>query len=211
MMPLIFEKPEAPQSILPFQGFPVEVKLGSSSAVLYGDVHSSTLVTSYLQLALLEKLPVYHVSVGGSYSPGAMEKLGKNLSEFYFGRAYSLSEIADAVSSIEEGSAVFISGFSLLPDLSPKGILELVDLADGRGLTLVLSHFSLSLNELDLPGEFRSHFYVPEIFDYLLVARTSSYRGHYRLNLSILKAPSEYLGRIGDHSIQVDGLIKPLL
>lgn len=71
----------------------------------------------------------------------------------------------------------------------------------------------MAFNELDHPGEFTRLFKLPpEVLDALLILRTNSYRGHYRLNMTISKAPPpEWVSSLGDHSIPIDGLVKPLL
>ncbi len=104
------------------------------------------------------------------------------------------------------------SPFPTLLNRSAETLVEVRKLVDGKGgLVLVLGHSTIDLNELDLPGEFRRFFDVPELFEALAVLRTSSYRGHHRLNATVLRAPPEYVSAVGDHSIPVDSLVKPLL
>jgi hypothetical protein len=209
-MSLVFQFPEEAKVITPFESFPVTIRLGSSLAVLFSDGLSQTLFLSYLEAALLKEGPVYHIEVGRSSIP-PVEKVIEKTDQFYFAKTVRFHDILSALKEIPNDSSLVVDGFPLLRGISSEGILELVDTAGSRGITIVLSHSPLVLNELDLPGEFRGNFLIPEIFDYLLVIRTGSYRGHYRIGVSVLRAPFEEVYSLGEHSLPADALVKKLL
>lgn len=211
MMALIFEAPEETVEVKPFESFPFGIKEGSSLALLFSDELSEVFLLSYLERALLENGKVYHVQVSGGFSPSSVSRIGASMENFYFARTYRLQDVVEALDVIEPGSALVVSGFPLLHGKSGSDVIDMLDRATERDLTLVLSHTPLVLNELDLFGEFRRYFEPPELFDYLIVARVKSYRGHYRLGLSMIRAPSDLIALLGDHSVPVDKEIAPLL
>ncbi|ASJ03189.1 hypothetical protein A3L09_07950 [Thermococcus profundus] len=210
-MTLVFHTPDQSEEVKPFEGFPLGIRQGSSSAVLFSDELSEVFLVTYLEAALLEGGSVYHVQVGGGFTPSTLRRIKEDISGFHFGKTYRLSSVVEALKTMEPGSSLVVSGFPLLRDRSTDGLLELLEIAGEKDVTLILTHTPIVLNELDLPGEFSSHYLLPELFDYLFVARMSSYRGHYRLNVSLLRAPADFVGNLGEHSIPVDSEIKALL
>ncbi|NJF25970.1 hypothetical protein [Thermococcus sp. Bubb.Bath] len=210
-MGLIFQTPEESEVVKPFEALPFGINLGSSLGVLFSDEHAEAVFLAYTEASLLERGAVYHVNVGGGFSPSLLRRVKDNLEGFYFGKAFRLQTVLDALNSVEGGASFVVAGFPLLKGISADGIVEAVETAGEKGVTLILTHSPLSLNELDLPLEFRNYFLLPELFDYLIVARTAAYRGHYRMNLSLLRAPADFLGSLGEHTIPLDDAIKALL
>lgn len=210
-MALVFHTLAEPEEIKPLEEFPFGIRRGSSLAVLFSDELSEAFLVSRIEAAFLEKGSVYHVQIGGGFSLGILRRIRDDLSGFYFGTAYKMSTVMEAVNAVEPGSTLVVSRFPLVKGKSADGIMELLETAGERDVTLLLTHTPLVLNELDLAGEFLSHYLVPELFDYLFVARVSSYRGHYRLNVSLLRAPADLVKYLGEHSIPVDAEIRQIL
>lgn len=210
-MTLVFHAPSESEEVKPFEDFPLGVKRGSSLAILFPDELSEVFLLSCFEAAMLDLGPVYHVQVGGGFGPGALSKIREDLRGFYFGKAYRIQEIVEGTGMIEPGSTLVVAGFPLLDYRTVRNTVRILEIAGEKGLTVILAHTPLMLNELDLPGEFSAHFEVPELFDYLMVARVRSYRGHYRLNVSLLRVPADLVGLLGDHSIPIDTEIKPIL
>lgn len=207
-MPAFFHPPEDDGGILPFEGFPLTFSQGTLSAVVSTDNLSSTLfITSSLASALrLGK--AYHIGPGRSASPVLIRRFGSNVENFLVGNVYSGKELVEALGYVDEGSFVLVSRFPLLAGTNPEVILEVRRIADEHSLRVVLHHEAMIFNELDIPGEFSRLFKLPELFDSLLVLRTSSYRGHYRMNITVLKAPPESVSSVGEHSIPVTELVR---
>ncbi|ASI98694.1 hypothetical protein [Thermococcus celer] len=209
----MFFKPAELQSreVKPFEGFPFGLAEGSLAGVIFTDELAETVFLYHLVANALKDGPVYHVGPGASFSVKVLKRLTEDVSNLYTGNVYSLEELVQALNLVEDGSLVVASPFPTLLNRSAETLVEVRKLVDGKGLVLVLGHSTIDLNELDLPGEFRRFFDVPELFEALAVLRTSSYRGHHRLNATVLRAPPEYVSAVGDHSIPVDSLVKPLL
>ncbi|WP_297464943.1 hypothetical protein [Thermococcus sp.] len=199
-----------PREVKPFDAFPVALLTGSLSGIVFADQLAEEVFVHHLIASALKDGPAYHIGPGG-LSVRVLEKLSESTSNLYAGSAYTAEELMDALKLVEEDSLVVVRRFPLLLGLSGEDVVEVKRTADERGLTVVLSHSSLELNELDLPGEFGKLFLLPEIFDLLAVLRTSSYRGHYRMNITVLRAPAEYVASVGDHSIPIDSLARPFL
>ncbi|EEB73068.1 hypothetical protein [Thermococcus sp. AM4] len=210
-MALIFTVPEEREKIIPFEGFPLGIERGSSIAMLFSDELSEVFLLAYLEAALLEGGKVYHVQVGGGFSPLVIRRIVSDTGNFHFGKTYRLQDVIGAMDFVEPGSALVVSGFPLLDGKNGSAVVKVLEKASERDLTLVLTHTPLVLNELDLFGEFRRYFEFPELFEYLMVARVTSYRGHYRLGISLLRAPGELVGLLGEHSVPIDKEIAPLL
>ena len=212
MMPMFF-KPAELQSreIKPFDEFPVAFSEGSLAGIIATDELAGALFVYHTLSKALPEGPVYHVGPGPSVSPKVLGRLVEDLSNLYAGNVYSIEELLRALESVEDGSPVIVSNFPALLNRTSEGMVEIRRLVDGKGLIMILMHTTLELNELDLPGEFRRLYTLPELFETLAVLRTSSYRGHYRLNMTVLRAPAEYVSKVGEHSIPVDSLVRPLL
>ncbi len=196
------------EGIKPFDAFPVEFSEGSMSALLFGDELSEALLIYTLLSSTSPDKAVYNIGPAGLVPPkGPLS----NVENLYLSRVYSLDEMASALNLVRETSTVVVSRFSALLNRSAEGLVKVRRIADDRGLILIITHETLEMNELNLPTEFTEHFLLPELFDSLLVLRTNSYRGHYRLNLTVLKAPLYAVSVLGDHSIPVDSIVKPLL
>ncbi|ASJ12833.1 hypothetical protein A3L14_08025 [Thermococcus thioreducens] len=200
-----------PREVKPFDAFPLSFAEGSMSAMIAADGLAETVFLYHLIANALENGPAYHIGPGASFSVKVLKRIAEDVSNLYAGNVYSVEELLQALNVVEDGSLVVVSLFPALLNRSAGGIVEVRKLVDRKGLILVLGHSTIELNELDLPGEFRRFYDLPEIFDVLAVLRTSSYRGHYRLNMTVLRAPPDYVSAVGDHSIPIDSLIKPLL
>ncbi|NJE01323.1 hypothetical protein E3E42_05330 [Thermococcus sp. JdF3] len=209
----MFFKPAELQSreVKPFEGFPFGLSEGSLSGIIATDELAETAFLYHLVANALKDGPVYHIGPGTAFSVKLLKRLTEDVSNLYAGNVYSVDELLTALGIVEDGSLVVVSLFPTLLNRSAEGIVEIRRVVDKKGLILVLSHTTIELNELDLPGEFRRFYELPEVFEVLAVLRTSSYRGHYRLNMTVLKAPPEYLSAVGDHSVSIDSMIKPLL
>ncbi|ASJ04874.1 hypothetical protein A3L01_05660 [Thermococcus barossii] len=209
----MFFKPAELQSreVKPFEGFPFGLSEGSIAGIISTDELAETAFLYHLVANALKDGPVYHIGPGTAFSVKLLKRLTEDVSNLYAGNVYSLDELVAALNVVEDGSLVVVSLFPALLNRSAEGVVEVRKLVDGKGLILVLGHTTIELNELDLPGEFRRLYDLPEIFEALAVLRTSSYRGHYRLNMTVLKAPPDHVSSVGDHSIPIDSLIKPLL
>ncbi len=197
--------------VKPFDSFPLALQEGSLSGFVFTDGLAETVFTHHLIASALERGPVYHLGPGGLLSIGHLRKMVDDLSNLYAGNVYSVDELISALEGVEKGSLVIVSRFPALPGRSGEGLVEIRRIVDKKGLILVLSHFTFDLNELDLSGEFARLYDLPELFETLAVLRASSYRGHHRLNLTILRAPAEYVAAVGDHSIPADSLVRPFL
>ncbi|WP_240921958.1 hypothetical protein [Thermococcus sp. ES12] len=211
-MPMFF-KPAELQSreVKPFEGFPFGLSEGSIAGIISTDELAETVFLYHLVANALKDGPVYHIGPGTAFSVKLLKRLTDDVSNLYVGNVYSIDELVAALNVVEDGSLVVVSLFPALLNRSAEGVVEVRKLVDGKGLILVLGHTTIELNELDLPGEFRRLYDLPEIFEALAVLRTSSYRGHYRFNMTVLKAPPDHVSSVGDHSIPIDSLIKPLL
>jgi hypothetical protein len=209
----MFFKPAELQSreVKPFEGFPFGLSEGSIAGIISTDELAETAFLYHLVANALKDGPVYHIGPGTAFSVKLLKRLTDDVSNLYAGNVYSIDELVAALNVVEDRSLVVVSLFPALLNRSAEGVVEVRKLVDGKGLILVLGHTTIELNELDLPGEFRRLYDLPEIFEALAVLRTSSYRGHYRLNMTVLKTPPEYVSSVGDHSIPIDSLIKPLL
>ncbi len=184
---------------------------GSMSGIITTDALSQAILQySAIANALNSEVPAYYLSPANSFSLKLLSKLTEKR-DVLLGRIYSMDDLLGALKRVEEDSLVFVAGFSVLTDRSAEGMIALRRTVDDRNLMLVLSHSTLELNELDLTGEFRHLFIIPELFELLMVMRTNSYRGHYRLNLSIIKAPPDFIRNIGEHSIPIDSRAKLFL
>lgn len=210
-MSLVFHSPGEAGSIKPFESFPFEIRVGTSLAILFSDPLSHAVLLSHLEGALLEKTgEVYHINVGRA-SPPPIRKVVENVEGFYFARTVRFGEVMASLREIPEEVSFVIDSFPHLKDVTTEGLLELIDTAGSKSITLVLSHSPLILNELDLPGEFQRNFILPEIFDYLIAVRTASYRGHYRMGISLLRAPAEEFSYVGEHTVPIDAAVKKVL
>jgi len=206
----VFIKPSDIQlrEIKPFDAFPLGFTEGSLSALLFGDELSEALFMRGIVSSAPSETGIYNIGPAGLIPPKGPLSGAENL---YLGRVYSLDELVSALGLVEEASIVVVTRFSALLNRNVEGLVETRRIADERALTLILTHETLEMNELNLPAEFTEHFLLPGLFDSLIVLRTNSYRGHYRLNITVLKAPLDAVSALGDHSIPVDSLIKPLL
>ncbi|WP_297476634.1 hypothetical protein [Thermococcus sp.] len=199
-----------PREVKPFDAFPVALPAGSVSGIVFADQLAEEVFVHHLIASTLKDGPAYHIGPG-SLSIRILEKLSESTSNLYAGNAYTTEELMNAMKLVEDDSLVVVRRFSLLLGLSGEKVVEIKRIADEKGLTVVLCHSTLELNELDLPGEFGKLFFIPELFDMLAVLRTSSYRGHYRMNITVLRAPAEYVASVGDHSVPIDSLARPFL
>ncbi|MBP1912960.1 hypothetical protein [Thermococcus stetteri] len=209
-MPGFFQPAIETSGIKPFDDFPMEFSEGTLSGVVSTDELASVLFVHYLVAGCPDDKKVYAVAPGRLVSPKTLSLLGVDPSKLLIGSVYSPDELLSALELVEEGSLLIVGNF---PALNPSSetVLEMRRVVDDKGLIAVLHHFPVAFNELDHPGEFTRLFKLPEILDALLILRINSYRGHYRLNMTVSKAPPEWVSSLGDHSIPIDGLVKPLL
>ena len=211
VMAMFFKPAELlPRGVKPFDDFPAALPAGGMAGVVFADQLAEEVFVHHLIASVLKDGPVYHIGPG-SLSLRVIEELAESAINLYSGNVYTAGELADALRLVEEDSLVVVRRFSSLMDISAESVVELKRTADEKGLFLVLCHSPLEFNELDLPGEFKRLFFLPELFDLLAVLRTSSYRGHHRMNITVLRAPAEYVASVGDHSIPIDSLVRPLL
>jgi len=209
-MPGFFQPVEEISGIKPFEGFPLEFGRGSLSALVSTDELASSLFVHTVLSEALKAGKAYHVGPKRAFSPSLLRTFEVEPSNLLSASVYSADELLQVLDYVEENSTVLVSQFPTLKGLSGETVLELRRKADDGFLTLLLHHEAITFNELDLPGEFVRLFLLPELFDSLLVLRTSSYRGHHKLNVTVLKAPPEQIANLGDHSIPVDSLVRTL-
>jgi len=207
-MPGFFQPVEETSGIKPFEGFPVEFSRGSLSAVVSTDELAGTLFVHTLLREALGEGKVYHTGPKRAFSPTILKTLDVEPSNLLSANVYSADELLQALGYVEDNSTVLVSQFPTLREVSKEKLLELRKRVDEASLTLILHHETLTFNELDLPGEFTRLFILPELFDALLVLRTNSYRGHHKLNVTVLKAPPEQIASLGDHSVSIDSIVK---
>ena len=212
MMPMFFKPAELEsREVKPFEAFPLAFQGGSLAGVVATDELAGAVFLYHLVSNALSNGPVYHIGPGSSLSVKILKTLTEDVSNLYAGNVYTVEELIRALELVEENSLAVVSLFPTLLNRSGEAMVEIRRLVDRKGIVLVLMHTTLELNELDLPGEFKRLYDLPELFESLIVLRTSSYRGHYRLNMTVLRAPAEYVASVGDHSIPIDSLVKPLL
>ncbi len=212
MMPMFFKPAELEsREVKPFEAFPLAFPGGSLAGVVATDELAGAVFLYHLVSNALPNGPVYHIGPGGYLSVKLLRTLAEDVSNLYAGNVYTVEELIRALELVEENSLAVVSLFPTLLNRSGEAMVEIRRLVDRKGIVLILMHTTLELNELDLPGEFRRLYDLPELFESLIVLRTSSYRGHYRLNMTVLRAPAEYVASVGDHSIPIDSLVKPLL
>lgn len=209
-MPGFFQPAIETSGVKPFEDFPMEFSEGTLSGVISTDELASVLFVHYLAAGCPDDKKTYVVAPGRLVSPKTLSLLGADPSKLLIGSVYSPDELISALELVEEGSLLIVGNFSAL-NPSPETVLGIRKVVDDKGLIAVLHHSPVAFNELDHPGEFTRLFKLPEVLDALLVLRTNSYRGHYRLNMTLSKAPPEWVGSLGDHSIPIDGLVRPLL
>jgi hypothetical protein len=209
-MPGFFQPVEEISGIKPFEDFPLEFGRGSLSAIVSTDELASSLFVHTVLSEALKAGKAYHVGPKRAFSPSLLRAFEVEPSNLLSASVYSADELLQVLDYVEENSTVLVSQFPTLKGISNEVLLGLRRKADEDFLTLLLHHEAITFNELDLPGEFVRLFLVPELFDSLLVLRTSSYRGHYKLNVTVLKAPPEQIANLGDHSIPVDSLVRTL-
>lgn len=207
-MPGFFQPVEEISGIKPFEGFPVEFSRGSLSALVSTDELAGSLFVHTLLSEALRAGKAYHVGPKRAFSPSVLRALEVEPSNILSANVYSAEELLQALDYVEDDSTVLVSQFPTLRGISGEALLELRRKADEGSLTIVLHHETLTFNELDIPGEFSRLFRLPELFDSLLVLRTSSYRGHYKMNVTVLRAPPESVSAVGEHSIPVTELVR---
>ncbi len=120
---------------------------------------------------------------------------------------YDLEDVKAEIKAAGKDELIIVGGAPLLRNFSQDSLIDLRALSDEAGTTLVLYHLPLSINELDLASEFKRYYHTPELMDYLMVMRTSSYRGHYRMSLSVIRAPHDFVTLIGDHVFSIDSAL----
>jgi len=188
-----------------------ELESGSLAAVITTDLFSQAIIQySSISNALSLEKPAYYLEPTNGFSLELLNKFGGK-GDVLLGKIYTLDELLDAFEVVEDESFVFVSNFGVLEGLEKEKLIDLRKLVDKKGLYAVISHSTLEINELNLNAEFKHLFLVPEIFEYLLVLRTSSYRGHHRLNVSVLKATPLFIKNLGEHSIPIDKKAKLLV
>lgn len=203
---VMFFKPEANKVTVPLidELTPLAGELGEGSmaGVITTDLFSHALLQySSLSNALKAGVRAYYIDPSNGFSMELFSRFGEG--EVLVGRVYSAEELVRALGVVEENSFVFVSNFSIL-GTAESDLMALRRLVDERGLYAVFSQNTLELNELNLSSEYRRFFVLPELYEYLLVIRSSSYRGHYRLNVSLSKLPPTHIKNVGEHSITVD-------
>ncbi|WP_048058277.1 hypothetical protein [Pyrococcus yayanosii] len=189
-----------------------ELEEGSMAGVITADPLSTALLKySSMAKAQASGIPVYYLDVMNGLSPSLLERFGGDPSSVLMARVYSFRELLEGVEMVSDGSFVFVSSFPLLKGADSDGMLELRRLVDLKALFLVLLTENTTLNELDLMGEVRKSFLLPEMFEQLLVLRTGSYRGHYRLRFTVLRTYAERLEGLGEHDVPIDSTVALLM
>ena len=189
-----------------------ELEEGSMIAAITTDALAQAILQySSLANALNSGITAYYLEPTNGFSLKLLSKLSENTENLFLGKIYTLDELSSALELVEDNSLIFVSNFSILERQSRENLIGMRRVVDEKGLFLILSHNTLEINELDLYPEFRRLFGIPELFEYLLVLRTNGYRRHYRMNISILKAPSEFIKNIGEHSVPIDEKAKLFL
>ncbi|WP_457742999.1 hypothetical protein [Thermococcus sp.] len=210
-MPGFFTPVTEVRGIKPFDDFPLEFGDSTLSAVVSTDELAFLVFLHTFMASSPSGSVAYYLGPGRFFSLSILQRLDGDSSNVLIGNVYSMDELLEAINYVENGSSVFVAQFPLLRGVTPEKLVELRRASDEGALKLVLGHHAVVFNELDLPGEFVRLFHVPELFDALIVLRTSSYRGHYKLNVTVLKAPPEQVSMLGDHSIGIDGLVRRML
>ncbi|WP_245612469.1 hypothetical protein [Palaeococcus ferrophilus] len=186
-----------------------ELSEGSIAGVITTDLFSQNLIQySSLAGALNAGVRAYYIDPSNGFSVELFSRFGEG--EVLVGKVYSAGELVRALEIVEENSFVFVSNFSIL-GAGEGDVVGLRRLIDEKGLYAVFSQNTLELNELNLNAEYRRLFVLPELYEYLIVIRSSSYRGHYRLNVSLSKLPALHIKNVGEHSITVDEKAKLLM
>ena len=189
-----------------------ELEEGSMIAAITTDALAQAILQySSLANALNSGITAYYLEPTNGFSLKLLSKLSENTENLFLGKIYTLDELSSALELVEDNSLIFVSNFSILERQSRENLIGMRRVVDEKGLFLILSHNTLEINELDLYPEFRRLFGIPELFEYLLVLRTNGYRRHYRMNISILKVPSEFIKNIGEHSVPIDEKAKLFL
>ncbi|HIP88714.1 MAG TPA: hypothetical protein EYH24_01830 [Thermococcus paralvinellae] len=189
-----------------------ELEEGSMIAAITTDALAQAILQySSLANALNSGITAYYLEPTNGFSLKLLSKLSENTENLFLGKIYTLDELSSALELVEDNSLIFVSNFSILERQSRENLIGMRRVVDEKGLFLILSHNTLEINELDLYPEFRRLFGIPELFEYLLVLRTNGYRRHYRMNISILKAPPEFIKNIGEHSVPIDEKAKLFL
>jgi hypothetical protein len=209
-MPGFFQPAIETSGVKPFEDFPLEFSEGTLSGVVSTDELASVLFVHYLLATAIPERKAYVIAPGKLVSPKVLSLIGADPLKLLIGSVYSADELVSALDLVDEDSLLLVGNFSSL-NPSSETVLKMRRVVDDKGLIAVLHSTPVIFNELDHPAEFTRLFKLPEILDALLILRTNSYRGHYRLNITLSKAPPEWVSFLGDHSIPVDGLVKPLL
>lgn len=216
-MRIMFYKPTAKkesgvaliEEISPLVGF---IEESSIAGVITTDAIShAVLQYSSLSNALNANKTAYHLEPTNGFSFELLEKFSPTNDNIFLGKIYTLDELISALELVEEDSFIFVSNFGILEGIGKEKLIDLRKIVDKKGLFMIISHNTLEINELNLNAEFRRLFLTPELFEYLLVLRTSGYRGHYRMNISILKTPPKFIKNIGEHSVPIDKKVKLIM
>ncbi|MDN5319895.1 MAG: hypothetical protein PWP49_315 [Thermococcaceae archaeon] len=215
-MSMFFKPSDAPKNAIELLEELTPLVGGLENSSIAGVITTDALAQNLIQYssianALNSEIPTYYLEPTNGFSTKLLSKFSEKSENILMGKVYTLGELLDALGMVRDDSFVFVSNFGVLEEIDKKGMLELRKIVDRKGIFLVLSHNALEINELNLISEFRRLFFVPELFEYLLVMRVSGYRGHYRLNLTVLKAPSEFVKNTGEHSIPIDSKVKMIL
>jgi hypothetical protein len=215
-MSMFFKPSDAPKNAIELLEELTPLVGGLENSSIAGVITTDALAQNLIQYssianALNSEIPTYYLEPTPGFSTKLLSKFSEKSENILMGKVYTLGELLDALGMVRDDSFVFVSNFGVLEEIDKKGMLELRKIVDRKGIFLVLSHNALEINELNLISEFRRLFFVPELFEYLLVMRVSGYRGHYRLNLTVLKAPSEFVKNTGEHSIPIDSKVKMIL
>ncbi|MCA6214709.1 hypothetical protein GQS78_10765 [Thermococcus bergensis] len=213
---MFFKPSDAPKNAIELLEELTPLVGGLENSSIAGVITTDALAQNLIQYssianALNSEIPTYYLEPTNGFSTKLLSKFSEKSENILMGKVYTLGELLDALGMVRDDSFVFVSNFGVLEEIDKKGMLELRKIVDRKGIFLVLSHNALEINELNLISEFRRLFFVPELFEYLLVMRVSGYRGHYRLNLTVLKAPSEFVKNTGEHSIPIDSKVKMIL
>ncbi|WP_048055874.1 hypothetical protein [Pyrococcus sp. ST04] len=152
------------------------------------------------QLAYSYVLNLILSSVGTFYYMDVSSRIHSG--DILFARVYSLEDVFSALEFVDESSVIAVGSFNVL-GINGKQLFEIKKMIDSKGLYGVFIAEEQNLNELDILGEARRIFDVPELFEQLLVVRVSHYRGKYKAGLTVLRTYLDNLASLGEHELSV--------
>lgn len=207
----MFEKISKQSEFEPF-GELSKIIGGLKQGDLAGVITTDQLTYAYLLHLALSSFPgnSYYLDVSSKISSKILESIGGNPDKVFFARVYSIKDVISALNYVE-GNSLFALGSINIVGIDSSSLLQLKKLIGDKALWGIFFIEEQSLNELDLISEARRLLFLPELFEQLIVARTTYYRGRYKLTVTVLRTYPERLSSLGDHELIVDEEIKKIL